>query len=492
MTPEELRTWSPDLQPMILQALIELGFDQPTEIQALSLPTTLQGKSTLILAETGTGKTLSFLLPAITKLKMLEKMTGKRSQPCRPRVLIIVPTRELGEQVLSVAKKLCHHIKFVVEGFFGGVGTLSKQRKHLEAGCDIVIGTPMRLNRLAEKRMLMFGDVRAVAIDEADTMFTQGFEADLDKIIRAVNNASQKAADTYRQVMSLRLSSEDDAAKLQRSTPFSMGDDGMLQYILCAATIRHDAEKIVTKKLPNLKVVKTNLLHHIPSGIIQKFVEVKPSQQRDVLLDQVRFCLSKVQRESGAKASVVIFCNTRAGCSFVHEQLKEQGIPHASIHGDISEEERFLQMQLFVDGHLHILVCTDIAARGMDIPQIKAVINFDMPSSSIDYIHRIGRTGRAGGQGYAVSLVRPENKILAQRIDEAVRKKRSLERVTAAKESFAPIEKKVVSGRMTGGQKPSDSLRAKSKSGFKLKPSRHMWFEKGPDGKTRATPRWNA
>ncbi|EKX55190.1 hypothetical protein GUITHDRAFT_98970 [Guillardia theta CCMP2712] len=462
---QEARTWCPELQPLILNALKQLGFDTPTEIQALSLPTTLRGKSTLLLAETGTGKTLSFLIPAITRLKMLESLTNKRSLPNRPRILIVVPTRELGEQVLAIAKSLCHHIKFKVEGFFGGSGTLSKQKKSLQAGCDIVIGTPTRVIQLSKLGALYFGDIRFIAIDEADTMFTQGFENELDKIIRATTSASRKAAEIHRQVMKIRLSSEEEAQMLQRSTPFSMGDDGSLQFLLSAATIRLDAEKIVTKKIPHLKIVKTDQLHHIPTGIVQNFIE------RDVLLDQVRYCLTKVQKESGDTASILIFCNTRAGCSFVHEQLK---------------------MQMFVDGQLQALVCTDIAARGLDIPQVKAVINFDMPASSIDYIHRIGRTGRAGGRGYAVSLVRPENRILAQRIDEAVRRKRSLEAITATKDVLGSFERKAMSTKMIGGHyKSINSLRAKSKTHSKFKPTKHLWFEKGSDGRMRATPRWN-
>jgi hypothetical protein len=196
---ESLRAWGA-LHPHVLRAVLNLGFTQPTEIQELALSKTVAPtwRDSLLLAETGSGKTLAYLLPTLHRVKEIEDATAVRARPRRPRALVIVPTRELGEQVLKEAKSLAHVAKFSAAGMFGG-GSRSEQATALAHGCDLLVGTPLRLVSLAQDGLLHFGDVRAVAVDEADTIFAQGFRAELEQILAPVRAAASHASTLHQQ-----------------------------------------------------------------------------------------------------------------------------------------------------------------------------------------------------------------------------------------------------------------------------------------------------
>ena len=374
------------LHPLLIRAVLALGFWQPTEVQRLALSKAVapSWQDLLLLAETGSGKTLAYLLPTLHRVKELEAKTGVRARPRRPRALVIVPTRELGEQVLKEAKALAHVSKFRSAGAFGG-GRRSDQADALVHGCDLLIATPMRLVSLAEDGLVYFGDVRAVAVDEADTILTQGFRKELELILMPVRAAASQAARLHKEWLDqLRTGTLSREAMLHSATwkdsPFHVDDPGRLQMTLVAATASSAVSNLVRKILPEALMLRTSGVHRVPPGVKQRFFDVSEMGQRDALIVNVRECLkwiAKTLQRSGkgeqekVGGSIMIFCNTKASCSFVHEQLKAEGIRHASIHGDLSKDERFVQMNMFAEGQVPVLVATDLASRGMHLQTVR-------------------------------------------------------------------------------------------------------------------------
>jgi len=229
---QAMEAWG-TLNPLLKHAVIKIGLKEPTEIQRLSLGKNVEAKwrDSLMLAETGSGKTLAYLLPTLHRLKEVEDMTATRARPRRPRVLVIVPTRELGEQVLAVAKSISHAAKFSAAGAFGG-GSRAEQGLTLARGCDMLVATPLRLVSLAEEGLVYFGDVRAIAVDEADTILAQGFRQELEQILVPVRAAAAHAAQLNKQwrdqIAQGKLSKEDQQrASARRGTPFHLEDNGV-------------------------------------------------------------------------------------------------------------------------------------------------------------------------------------------------------------------------------------------------------------------------
>jgi superfamily II DNA/RNA helicase len=420
-----VRAWGA-LHPLLKRSVVQLGLTEPTEIQRMSLSKNVapQWRDSLLLAETGSGKTLAYLLPTLHRLKQIEEETAARARPRRPRALVVVPTRELGEQVLSVAKTLSHVAKFSATGVFGG-GSRSQQASALAHGCDLLVATPMRLVSLAENGLLHFGDVRAVAVDEADTILAQGFRQELEKILVPVRAAAEHANRLHQELHEHAQSaalSEDQLrrAAAARASPFHIKDRGRLQIVLVAATVSTAVKRLALTTVPSALTLQTSGLHRVPPSITQKFIDVSAVGQREGLLQQgthfqsvistvtshskysraltfknlcpVRQCLrltAKAQQRSsgaggcvgvgvgasvrgggagdGAGSSIMIFCNTKSSCSFVHEQLKAEGIAHASIHGDLSKDDRFVQMNMFASGHVPILVLTNKGGKGLGL-----------------------------------------------------------------------------------------------------------------------------
>ena len=252
------------LHPLLKRSVVQLGLTGPTEIQRMSLGKNVapQWRDSLLLAETGSGKTLAYLLPTLHRLKEIEEETAARPRPRRPRALVVVPTRELGEQVLAVAKTLSHVAKFSAAGAFGG-GSRSLQASTLARGCDLLVATPMRLVSLAEDGQLFFGDVRVVAVDEADTILAQGFRQELEKILVPVRAAAEHASRLHQELREQAgaLSEEElRRAAAARSSPFHIKDRGRLQIALVAATVSTAVKRLALKTVPLAQTLQTRCL----------------------------------------------------------------------------------------------------------------------------------------------------------------------------------------------------------------------------------------
>jgi superfamily II DNA/RNA helicase len=439
-------TWyeSIGLLPSLCTALSEMGITVPTEIQRESLPTAIKGESVLLCAETGSGKTLSFLLPLVQRIKMDENNCGIKTRPHRPRGLVLVPTRELGQQILGVAKGLSRHAKFSSCGVFGGA-SMARQADRLGEGVDLVVGTPGRIVQLMDEGQLRVGDVRFVVADEADTMAAQGFGDDLQKILGSVASAGKAARDSYGSAEAMKskleallstAETEEEsraaAQELQQQIkqmrgPFAAADKGHVQCVLAAATVPEPVKEIVKTTFPSFREVKTTHAHMVPDRIAQEFVRVTGSDRAQTLLDVI----DRGQRmnqaawsapralDNAVRDATIVFCNTKDSAMFAAKLLRERGHEVSEGHGWLAQTDRAVQLEAFMSGQSKILVSTDIMARGIDTINVAHVVNFDFPRTPVDYLHRVGRTARSGGTGRVtnfVAKVRFHDRIVQRRV----------------------------------------------------------------------------
>jgi len=420
------------LHPHLIQALLAHGFTHPTEIQKLAKAAVFSKKDVLLHGQTGCGKTLAYLLPLLHRMKRNEEVSGdSRARPKQPRMIILVPTRELGVQVLGVAKSLTHQGKFSCMSLLGG-GKLRDQKKSLETGYDVVVATPSRLMQAARIGALKYKDVRALVIDEADTMLTQGFEEDVHAIVRALRGAENVAVTAQKQAILCQTLGQ----ALIPEEQVLLKSEVQLLVVMAAASLPRPVHRLIQHNFPDMDVAKASGAHRPPEGVSQEFVEVLPTNQQEVILEVLRGAMA---RERG-EGKVIIFCNTTQSCAFVHNVLETEGIPHSSTHGDLRKDARVQHLADFVEGSNSILVCTDICARGLDVPAVRTVINFDMPMNSVDYLHRVGRTARNGAKGWAISLVRKKDKVLVEGIRLANQHGTSLEAISANREAY-PLQR---------------------------------------------------
>ena len=329
----------------ILKSIQEQKFVEPSEIQEKSIPLILAGKDVIAEAATGSGKTLAF---AAGVIRDTEK-TG------RIQSLILTPTRELAEQVSDSIKRFSKHKHLEITPIYGGL-SINPQIERLRI-TDVVVGTPGRILDHLERRTISFSNVRLLVLDEADRMLDMGFKDDVERIIR--------------------------------NCP------GKRQTLLFSATISHDIA-VLAKKYMKDPILVSAKNYVDPSKLTQFFYDV-PSEMKFSLLVHL------LKNEKSGMA--MVFCNTKHNTDFVAKNLKYNGVNALAIHGGHSQEKRSNTMDLFNAQKANILVCTDVAARGLDIPGVTHVYNYDIPKCSKDYIHRIGRTARAGKEGKAVSIV---------------------------------------------------------------------------------------
>lgn len=341
-----------ELSAPILKAIADQGYDAPTPIQEKAIPVVLAGKDVLATAQTGTGKTASFVLPLLERLK-----DGEPARPKRIRALILAPTRELVVQVEDNIKRYGKHLSLTSLPMYGGTD-LEPQKRALIDGVDIVVATPGRLLDMVYQRALRFDDVEVMVLDEADRMLDMGFIADINKIIERMPHERQNL------LFSATLS--EDVRQLARTSIFHAVEISVAPEHTSAPEIK---QWLVTVD----KDTKSTLLAHLIT-----------EQQWDQAL---------------------IFVRTKHGAAKLATQLQKRGIPADAIHGDKSQVQRTRILSDFKSAHLKFLVATDIASRGIDINALSRVVNYDLPPDADDYIHRIGRTGRAGTTGEAVSLV---------------------------------------------------------------------------------------
>ena len=346
------------LSEKVLAAIEAAGYTAPTPIQAQAIPFALEGRDVVGIAQTGTGKTASFVLPLLT---MLEK---GRARARMPRSLILEPTRELAAQVAEAIETLGAQHKLTVALLIGGV-SFDDQEKKLERGADILIATPGRLLDHFGRGKLLMNAVDYLVIDEADRMLDMGFIPDIERICKLLPPS--------RQTMFFSATMPPEIQKLTE------------QFLRNPEQIRVSppatASKLITQKL--------------------KFSPTDSKTKRHVLRELIR-------NEAGVVKNAIIFCNRKKDVAVLHKSLIKHGFNAAALHGDLDQRQRMATLEAFRKGEITFLAASDVAARGLDIPEVSHIFNFDVPISPEDYVHRIGRTGRAGCAGYAAMIVTPK------------------------------------------------------------------------------------
>ena len=338
------------LSDELLRAVNDSGYNEPTPIQRAAIPSVLMGKDLIGITQTGTGKTAGFVLP------MIDILHEGRSRARMPRSLILEPTRELAMQVAENFEKYGKYHPLSMALLMGGV-QMGDQVKALEKGVDVLIATPGRLMDLFGRGKIMLTDCKLLVIDEADRMLDMGFIPDIEEI----------------------------CSKLPRDR----------QTLLFSATMPPPIQKLAAKFLNDPKRVEVARPATANVNIEQRLVEVSPDKKKDVLRDILRHEEFK---------NAIIFCNRKTAVRELASSLKRSGFKVGQIQGDMEQAARIAEFDRFKKDEINILVASDVAARGLDVKGVSHVINFDVPWQPDDYIHRIGRTGRAGAKGIAITL----------------------------------------------------------------------------------------
>ncbi len=343
------------LSDELLRAVTDAGYDTPTPIQAQAIPYVLMNRDLLGCAQTGTGKTASFTLP------MIEILSHGRTRARMPRSLILEPTRELAAQVSDQFETYGKYHKLSKALLIGGVSFV-EQNKALDRGVDVLIATPGRLLDHVERGKVLLRDVKILVIDESDRMLDMGFMPDVEKIVGLLPQIRQT--------------------------------------LFFSATMPQEIRRLSTKFLSNAKEVSVDPPATAAETVSQALVKVGPKDKRSVLRDLIR-------KEDVQNA--LVFCNRKRDVGILHRSLQRHGLQAGALHGDMDQYSRTETLDKFKAGGFSILVCSDVAARGLDIASMSHVFNFDVPTHAEDYIHRIGRTGRAGKQGRAITIATSED-----------------------------------------------------------------------------------
>jgi len=349
------------LSDPLLKAIGDAGYESPTAIQAEAIPHLLMGRDIIGIAQTGTGKTASFTLP------MIEILSTGRARARMPRSLILEPTRELAAQVAENFEIYGKNHKLNMALLIGGV-SFSDQEDKLDRGVDVLIATPGRLLDHFERGKVLLADIKVLVVDEADRMLDMGFIPDVERIIKLLPHIRQTA------MFSATMPTE-----IQRLTD---------SYMMSPRTVQ------VAPQASAAETVTQGLLR-VRGGFTEK-----------------RAALRKLIRASKVK-NAIVFCNRKRDVAVLEKSLRSHGFNAAALHGDMHQSERMKTLEKFREGEIQLLVASDVAARGLDIPNMSHVFNFDVPMHADDYIHRIGRTGRAGKEGHAYTLAtRADEKFL--------------------------------------------------------------------------------
>jgi ATP-dependent RNA helicase RhlE len=360
------------LAPEILRALSDQGYVHPTPIQAEAIPIVLQGHDVMGAAQTGTGKTAGFALPIIQLL--LAQASSSMSPARHPvRALVLVPTRELAVQVAENVKAYSQHTPLRSTVVFGGMD-MAPQTTALRAGVEIVIATPGRLLDHVQQKTLSLSQVQILVMDEADRMLDMGFLPDLQRIINLL------------------------PAKRQN--------------LMFSATFSQEIKRLAGSFLNSPITIEVARSNATADKVTQVVYKVSEEDKRDVVAHLIRGRDLK---------QVLVFSNTKIGASRLARQLEQEGVKATAIHGDRTQQERMAALEAFKSGTIDVLVATDVAARGLDISDLPCVINFDLPYSAEDYVHRIGRTGRAGASGDAISIFSDKDERLLQDIEKLIK-----------------------------------------------------------------------
>jgi len=360
------------LAPEILKALGESGYITPTPVQAQAIPIVLANNDLMAGAQTGTGKTAAFALPMLQKL--LPHASSSTSPARHPvRALILVPTRELAIQVEESVRTYALHTKLRSLVVFGGVD-IRTQTPHLKTGVEILVATPGRLLDHIEQKSVLLNQVQMLVLDEADRMLDMGFMPALKRILALLPK--------------------------QRQT------------LMFSATFSNEIKKLSEEFLTSPALIEVARSNATAENVTQKVYLVEQGDKHAVLTELLR----------GSDATqAIVFTKTKLTASRLAKQLQRDGVAADAIHGDKTQLERIQALDAFKQGKVAVLIATDVAARGLDIDQLPMVINYEIPSAAEDYVHRIGRTGRAGASGKAISLVSPEEEKYLKEIEKLIK-----------------------------------------------------------------------
>ncbi|GAB4483244.1 MAG: ATP-dependent RNA helicase RhlE [Burkholderiaceae bacterium] len=379
------------LAPELVRAVADEGYTQPTPVQSQAIPLILAGRDVLAAAQTGTGKTAGFTLPILQRLAA----HSHRPAPKTVRVLVLTPTRELAAQVEEAIRTYGKHLRVSSAAIFGGVGIVP-QIAALKRGVDILVATPGRLLDHVGSRTVDLSKVEVLVLDEADRMLDMGFIPDIRRVLAQLPKRRQN--------------------------------------LLFSATFSDEIRALAHGLLHDPATVEVARRNEASALVAQVVHPVAKERKRELLRDLIA---------QGNWRQVLVFTRMKHGANRLAEQLNKDGLDAAAIHGNKSQGARTRALAGFKDGSVRVLVATDIAARGLDIEQLPHVVNYELPNVPEDYVHRIGRTGRAGSPGHAVSLVSPDERAYLRDIERLLGK---------------PIERVVVPGFEAGtpGTIPAD------------------------------------
>ena len=406
------------LREEILKAVDEAGYQEPTPIQEQAIPAILGGGDVLGIAQTGTGKTAAFVLP------MIERLASGQSKARMPRSLILSPTRELATQTAEYFETYGRHLKLSMALLIGGVG-MDEQWKKLERGVDVLIATPGRLLDQFERGKVLLGGVSILVIDEADRMLDMGFIPDVERIVTLISKRRQTllfSATMPPEVRRLADSFLADPVTLQASPPSTTGE-----------------------------------------RIVDHLTIVQPRQKFKVLKRLI---------ETQDVEKAIIFCNRKRDVSVLRRQLERAGLSARDIHGDLDQSQRTQSLDAFKEGDVNFLVATDVAARGIDIAMLPCVINYDVPTHAEDYVHRIGRTGRAGQEGRAFTLAFGDETKFVDAIAKVTGKKIPMLDMGGEEKAGAGDTAASSRGRRRSSSSEGDGDTAKSRSGSRRRSAR--------------------
>lgn len=382
----------------------------PAPVQFEAIPKILAGDDLVIAAETGSGKSLAYMLPLVQQVQALESERamdyGLDNRQSSPLALIICPTRELALQAQRTMKKICSHAKLRVRCVHGGSGTLKKQRKEISQLVDVLIATPDRLLKLFRMKDIKFKDIAHIAIDEADFMLTQGF-ADLYELLGEIEKETKQFK---------------------------------IRYTLATASVTKPLKKIFQEdpRWQHMRLLESRSLHRPQNNTSHTFILTKGRDKVEMVISLLRPEITGLAKSR----QTIIFCNTVLGVRSVTYQMREAFLQGrcdrfiGCLHKDMPTEERQEALRAFAHAETKVLICSDIAQRGLDIPACGHVVNFDFPLNSVDYLHRAGRTSRYGELGKVTSLVKKGDKYLARAIERSCKLGRPINDLSADKRDY--------------------------------------------------------
>ena len=392
------------LAPQLARAVLEMGYETMTPIQEQAIPVVLEGRDVMGAAQTGTGKTAAFALPLLQR--MMKHENASTSPARHPvRALVLLPTRELAVQVAQQVELYAKYTHLRSTVVFGGMD-MKGQTAELKKGVEVLVATPGRLLDHIEAKNAVLNQVEYVVLDEADRMLDIGFLPDLQRILSYLPK--------------------------QRIT------------LLFSATFSPEIKRLATSYLQDPVTIEVARSNATASTVEQHFYSVGA--------DDKRRALHQILKTRGLKQAFV-FVNSKLGCARLARSLEREGLKTTALHGDKSQDERLKALEAFKSGAVDLLVCTDVAARGLDIKDVPSVFNFDVPFNAEDYVHRIGRTGRAGASGLAVSFVASSDQRLVADIEKLIKTKIELEPMEFDEDQPRTEEKFGPQGRINDGRR---------------------------------------